>query len=74
MKLFFVSQIAFGYAANPGPCHLRAADYENCQELCDTTSFCEAWSFHKPSGVCEMKERNGWAVEDDRGHFCLSEL
>ena len=51
----------------PGPCHLRAADYEKCQQLCDTSSNCAAWSFHKTTGLCEMKEPNGWLVTDDRG-------
>ena len=72
MKIFLVILlIVFAEIPNPGPCRLRAADFENCQELCDTSSDCDAWTFHKPSGICEMKESHGWTLVDDRGSFFI---
>ena len=28
-----------------GPCRVGASDHRQCQQLCDATSFCEAWSY-----------------------------
>ena len=37
-------------------------DRQECQALCDATSYCSAWTFNKDFFTCGMKERNGWSV------------
>merc|ERR1712227_1115975 len=48
---------------NGGNCKMGAISRQQCQNLCDITSYCEAWSFKESAKTCWMKKRTGWTVK-----------
>ena len=44
---------------------MLALDRQECQALCDLTTYCSAWTFSKDTNICGKKQREGWTVEDD---------
>ena len=62
MKLAFcVLHIALGAQ---GPCRMGATSHQQCQKLCDTTSYCETWTFHETIHTCWMKTKRAEGVDD----------
>ena len=48
-----------------GPCRMGASSRQQCQLLCDTTSYCDAWSYNYSIQTCWMKQRHGWSATAD---------
>ena len=48
-------------------CRVQVRNREECQTVCDSTSFCDAWTFSYRTNNCYMKERSGWVVVADSG-------
>merc|ERR1712227_732448 len=44
-------------------CTLQVQNYQQCQAVCDNTSYCEAWSYNNANNNCYMKERIGWSPQ-----------
>ena len=48
-----------------GPCRIGASTRQECQRICDATSFCDAWSYKASIETCWMKQRYGWIATPD---------
>ena len=48
-------------------CRIQVRSREECQTVCDSTSYCDAWTFSHRTNNCYMKQRSGWLVVDDGG-------
>ena len=48
-----------------GPCRIGTKTRQECQLVCDATSFCDAWSYKAEIQTCWMKQRYGWVATPD---------
>ena len=62
MKLVFYF---FGLVASKCNCMVKVSSREECQQMCDLNSYCEAWTMRKSDKVCYFKKREGWTAISD---------
>ena len=43
--------------------------YTQCQQLCDISSYCQAWTFNTLNSQCYMKQPSGWTSRDSSGAY-----
>ena len=61
---FSVSVISLVFGSK-SPCRMGASSRQQCQMLCDATSYCDAWSYNDSIQTCWMKQRHGWSATAD---------
>ena len=50
-------------------CKVMTETIEECQKICDDTSYCEAWTFEQPNKFCWTKKREGWVSHEAANYF-----
>ena len=49
-------------------CMVQASNHAECQAVCETTAYCDAWTFRTDIKKCYLKHRTGWSAMT-REHF-----
>ena len=49
-------------------CVWKVDNRDECQRLCDTGSYCEAWVYRKYDRLCYPLMRHGWKVTPNTGY------
>ena len=44
-------------------CTIKVQNREECQAICDNTSYCYAWCYDKETHICWPRKRDGWTVQ-----------
>ena len=48
-----------------GPCRVGSETRQVCQNICDATTHCHAWSYNDSLKTCWMKQRYNWVATPD---------
>ena len=62
MKFFILSTSILYVLTEACDCRLMVETREQCQAICDITTYCEVWTFNENNKFCYMKKRTGWEV------------